>query len=26
MDLFTKGEDGGALHLKAITKSTMIPK
>jgi len=26
MDLFTKGEDGGALHLKAITKSTVIPK
>jgi len=26
MDLFAKGEDGGALHLKAMTKSTLIPK
>lgn len=26
MDLFAKGEDGGALHLKAMTISTLIPK
>jgi len=26
MDLFAKGEDGGALHLKVMTKSTLIPK
>jgi len=26
MDLFAKEEDGGALHLKAMTKSTFIPK
>jgi len=27
MDLFAKGEDGGgALHLKAMTKSPLIPK
>jgi len=26
MDLFAKDEDGGALHLKAMTKSTFIPK
>jgi len=26
MDLFAKGEDGGALHLKAMKKSTLTPK
>jgi len=26
MDLFAKGEDGGALHLKTMTKSALTPK
>jgi hypothetical protein len=26
MDLFAKGKDGGALHLKAMVKSTLTPK